>query len=270
MMRESEINQKPITKFEGSGKIVIVSYPKLAKKHQKSIDSAYLMDQIKKNMTNGEYKEALEKLDQVIDINPDYARAYFLKGLIYKIQHDYDTALNFFDMSLQKDYNNDETWYEKGILLSNDYYKKYDDAIECFNNAMEFNSKHEEALNEKRRTIEKKEIDSTIPQKNTNYDQNPIINIIDIRCSNDKNGKVNIIFNVSGIRHESKDTNYTVYVTDWDGNLLHHHNGKIVKEAPNPAQECITYTLPLRKGSYNITFKMNNIVVNKEFETLDC
>ena len=271
MMRESDVKQKPITKFEGSGKIVIVSYPELAKKQQKFLDSAWLMDQINKNMTDGEYKKALEKLDQVIEINPNYPGAYFLKGFIYnKILQDYDTALNFFDISLNKDYNNDETWYEKGVLLSNDYYKKYDDAVNCFNNAMEFNPKHENALNEKRRTIEKKEIDNTIPQKNTNYDQNPIINIIDIRCSNDKNGRVHIIFNVSGIRHESKDTNYTVNVVDWGGNIIHHYNGKIVKEAPNPAKECIIYTLPLRKGSYNLSFKMNNIVVNKGFETLDC
>lgn len=270
MMRESDVKQKPITKFEGSGKIVIVSYPEKTKKRQKFLDSALLMDQINKNLTDGEYNKALEKLDQVIKINPDYARAYYLKGFIYKNSlQDYEKALNFFEISLNKDYNNDETWYEKGLLLSNDYYKKYNDAVNCFNKAIEFNQKHENALNEKRRTLEKKETDNTLAQKNTNH-ESPKINILDIRCSNNKSGMVHIIFNVSGIRHGSKDTNYIVNVTDSSGNIFHTHNGKIVKKAPNPGQECITYTLPLRKGSYIITFKINSVVVNKEFETLNC
>lgn len=270
VVREIKVNQKPIITFDGSGNIVIVSYPELAKKQEKSLRTAGLIDQINKNMNNKDYTKAIQQLDQVIDIDPNYGRAYFLKGLIYKIQHDYDKSLNFFNISLQKDYSNDEAWYEKGILLANEYFKNYDDAIECFDKAMEFNPKHEDALNEKRRTIEKKELINNVSHKDTNYDQNPIINIIDIRCSKDENRKVHIIFNVSGIRHGSKDTNYTINVKDWDGNMFLTHNGKIVKEAPNPAQECITYTLPLPKGSYNITFKMNNIVVNKKFETLDC
>ena len=108
-----------------------------------------------------EYKEALNLIDQVINLVPNYSVAYLNRGNLLKDLGSYEEALTNFDKAIQlspelyEAYNNkantfqDIYLYEQAIALYDDainLFPKYSEAYSNKANALEQLGKHEEAL----------------------------------------------------------------------------------------------------------------------------
>ncbi len=54
-------------------------------------------------LSHGEYERALIEVDKAIALDPNFARAYSMKGSIYFLQHNYAESLTWYEKALQKD-----------------------------------------------------------------------------------------------------------------------------------------------------------------------
>ena len=68
----------------------------------------------------GDLDSAISDFDQVIQINPDYAVAYFNRGQAYNKKDDWDRAISDFDRAIQINPNNPVFYYIRGLA----YYDK--------------------------------------------------------------------------------------------------------------------------------------------------
>ncbi|MGE5634650.1 MAG: tetratricopeptide repeat protein, partial [Deltaproteobacteria bacterium] len=76
------------------------------------------------------HNEAIQCFDKAIEIDPNNAYAWSYKGVtLYKLGKR-DESIQCYDKALEIDPNNASTWSNKGLALSN--LGKHDDAIQCF------------------------------------------------------------------------------------------------------------------------------------------
>jgi tetratricopeptide (TPR) repeat protein len=83
-----------------------------------------------------DYGEAIKCYDKAIELNPDYAGAWYSKGnvLAYNLSK-YDDAIECYNKALKIDQNNAYAWYGKGLALNN--LEKYSEAIQSYDRAIE-------------------------------------------------------------------------------------------------------------------------------------
>jgi tetratricopeptide (TPR) repeat protein len=77
-------------------------------------------------------------------------KEHILKGNEYYYKKEYNNAIQCFDKALEIDPNNASTWNNKGLVL--DHLRKYDDAIQCYDKALEIDPNND-LFNENRNIV---------------------------------------------------------------------------------------------------------------------
>ena len=85
----------------------------------------------------GKYDEEIKCYDEAIKINPHDDKAWCNKGVALGNLGKYDEALKCYDEAIKINPNYAEVWYNKGIALDN--LGKYDEAIKCYDDAIKIN-----------------------------------------------------------------------------------------------------------------------------------
>ena len=86
-----------------------------------------------------EHKQAVAAFDKAIQINPDFALAYYAKGLALRDWEKYQQASTSFMQATQKNPKLYEAWREKSKMLA--LLQKDRDALTAINRAIELNNK---------------------------------------------------------------------------------------------------------------------------------
>ncbi len=91
------------------------------------------------------FEKAITNFKKAIDINPEYADAYYNIGNTYYDLQEYNNAIKHFEKAIEINPKDDDVYYNTG----NSYYhlKEYNNAIKYFEKAIEINPKKSEAYN---------------------------------------------------------------------------------------------------------------------------
>ena len=100
---------------------------------------------LKKLVSEGEYKEAIEFGKSLEQKNPDDSDLLFIMGSIFYILQDAKTALSYFDRVLEINGYDQETLLLKANVHV--FLKEYDIAIECCNKVLDVDFENMEAKN---------------------------------------------------------------------------------------------------------------------------
>ncbi len=138
-------------------------------------DKALVLEELKR------YKEANESLDELLENDPQHARAWYRKGkILFKLSEDekakdaLDKSIKYFKILTEENQNNPDHWYNKGAAHSNlaevlgkpkkqqddeeilkkqqDVKAEYEKAIKAFDNATNLNPIYSLAWNNKGNT----------------------------------------------------------------------------------------------------------------------
>jgi len=91
----------------------------------------------------GKYEEALESFNKVIELKPDFAKAWFNKSVILGKLARYNEALEACDKAIQLSPDFAEAWNNKGAILGE--LGKYKEALEAINKAIELKPDYPDA-----------------------------------------------------------------------------------------------------------------------------
>ena len=89
---------------------------------------------------SGEFEQALIYVDKALDINPNDGFYWYNKGLVYYWNKDYENAMEYFDKAISLDQDDATSWYFKGWCYF--YLKNISKAIEHFE--ISYNIDHDE------------------------------------------------------------------------------------------------------------------------------
>lgn len=131
----SHPRQRPIIKVEASGEIILATYKQFARQEQFSVDTAQIMDEADQLLLQGDYPNAIDLYDQVIHLNPNYARPHYKKGIALGRLQKLTEANDSFDSAIQVDPTHYDAWYEKGNILVE--LGKENEAVDCYNKVMQ-------------------------------------------------------------------------------------------------------------------------------------
>jgi len=126
-----------------------------------------------------QYKEAIEHINKALKINENIARAYYLKGSIYRESGDTSRAISSLETAIEQDNSFTDAFYDLGIIYAA---RKNPIAFDYYNNAIRTNvnylegyyakakllqdlGKYEEAITEYNALLNK---DKTFTQANYN------------------------------------------------------------------------------------------------------
>tara|TARA_B100000508_G_C11432940_1_gene264393 strand:+ start:155 stop:649 length:495 start_codon:yes stop_codon:yes gene_type:complete len=94
-----------------------------------------LLDQANMDIKNGHYDEATNKLEKIIDIDPNFGKAYNHMGYLYEVKFkDYEKGETLYKLCLEKTPLYPSVYYNYAILLST--LGKWDDLKELLDQAM--------------------------------------------------------------------------------------------------------------------------------------
>lgn len=77
----------------------------------------------------GQYEDALETYDKILELDPREARAHHAKGDIYDLMGKFEEAIASYSSALEYDPFNAETWYNKGVTLQK--MGRHEESAEC-------------------------------------------------------------------------------------------------------------------------------------------
>lgn len=80
--------------------------------------------------------ESLEYYDALVQSEPDNAEAWFIRGMYYNNNNQYDEALVSCEKALELNPNYAEAWFLRGIILTN--MNQHCEALPCFENATRY------------------------------------------------------------------------------------------------------------------------------------
>ncbi|CAD8090431.1 unnamed protein product [Paramecium sonneborni] len=96
------------------------------------------------NLVNeGQYEQALNKLNTLISLNKENADLYVWKGIALQNLNKYLEAIDCYDKSISINPRNDSAWNNKGFALQN--LNKYLEAIHCYDNSISINPRNNSA-----------------------------------------------------------------------------------------------------------------------------
>ena len=99
------------------------------------------------------YEKAIECYDRALEINQNYAEAWYSKGYaLYRLGR-YKEAIGCYDRALKINQNYVEALNNKGVALSK--LRRYEEAIECYDKALEINPNYAEAWYNKGNVLDK-------------------------------------------------------------------------------------------------------------------
>jgi tetratricopeptide (TPR) repeat protein len=90
------------------------------------------------------YKQSIIHFDNAIELNNDYEKAWYNKGVAYGHLNDFHEAIHCYDNAIRINSKNEKIWYNKGVVLGE--IKKYKEAIDCYNEAILIKPDYEFAL----------------------------------------------------------------------------------------------------------------------------
>ncbi len=68
---------------------------------------------------DGRYKDALEAVQRLTEINPDFYGYYFYKGNVFQELQQYDSAVYMYNIAILKNSRNADSYYYRGIAYRN-------------------------------------------------------------------------------------------------------------------------------------------------------
>ncbi len=93
------------------------------------------------------YEDAVKTFDKAIEKEPNYYRAWLMRGYALYCLERFDDALTSYDKALELKPDSADVWYYKGIIFKD--IDKIDAAFDCYNKALEINPKYSEALTDR-------------------------------------------------------------------------------------------------------------------------
>ena len=120
--------QKPITKAEMSGDIILASYPNLAEKPV--VDISTIIFEGNRFLNNEDYSKAIEFFDEATKLNPKNYVAHAYKGLALLKSKKYNEAINSYNTVLDINPQETDALQNKGYALFE--LTRYDEAIKCY------------------------------------------------------------------------------------------------------------------------------------------
>ena len=102
-----------------------------------------LLKNAEMNVHLRQYRKALEQINSALKINDQLAKAYYIKGRIYKETGDSSLAVSSYQTAIESDPSYYDAFIEAGLLYSE---ARSDLAIEYFNTAMELKPNSVEAV----------------------------------------------------------------------------------------------------------------------------
>jgi len=92
----------------------------------------------------GDYNLALKSFEKAIELKPDYAEAWYNKGLILMRLRKDKEALESFEKAINLKPNYVKAWNNKGVVLKR--LMRYDEALEAFKKALELDKNNTTSL----------------------------------------------------------------------------------------------------------------------------
>jgi len=94
-----------------------------------------LYDKAKDYLNKGMYDQAIGELTKAIQIDPNFAEAYCLRGNLYRNKSDLASAIPDYSKSIELDPNNGEVYYYRAICyyFTKEYDKAWDDVHKAEN-----------------------------------------------------------------------------------------------------------------------------------------
>ena len=83
------------------------------------------------------YEKAIGCYDKALEINPNYAIAWYNKGNALDELERYKEAIECYDRALEINSNFAEAWYNKGYVLGK--LGRHEEEIECYDKALKIN-----------------------------------------------------------------------------------------------------------------------------------
>ena len=138
---EQRAGQRPITKVEQSGDIVLAYYSRLATKktiHNQLAsveDLRSVIDRCKRHHEKGEFKKELDYLEEATNRYPNSFDLWNIKGMALVKLKKYDEAISCFGFAIRLNPKSSTLWMNKGDCLLRQ--GRIDEAIKSFGNAIE-------------------------------------------------------------------------------------------------------------------------------------
>ena len=96
------------------------------------------------NLENSrKYEEAIKNYDNVLELTPDYAAAWYHKGSCLSSLKRFQQAISSYDKAIEIEPNNANTWYNKGCSLAE--LDRYGEALSSYDKALEIEPSHNQA-----------------------------------------------------------------------------------------------------------------------------
>lgn len=95
----------------------------------------------------GEPEIGLESLDRAVEIDPDFAHAWYNRGLVLESMNEYNASLESFAKATALDPSIAKAWFHQGVVLEK--LGDYNAAAAAFDEAVEEEPDYAEAWNEK-------------------------------------------------------------------------------------------------------------------------
>jgi tetratricopeptide (TPR) repeat protein len=106
---------------------------------------SYPKRKLKKLVKDGEYKQAVEFGEDLLQKNPNDADLHFILGSIFYILKDAKSSLYYFDKVLQlKEFDSETLILKANVHV---FLKEYDIAIECCKKILDIDPENNEARN---------------------------------------------------------------------------------------------------------------------------
>ena len=146
---------KEIKDFKGTLSDTLQSITIQAEKERRisqSLSDAY--NEYSKNTPEG-YNSAISISDSIINQYGDIPSAYFLKGNALADQEKHEEAIKCYDKAIEINPKNDNAYTNKGISLAKQ--ENHEEAIKCYDKAIEINPKNDSTYNSKGISLAKQE-----------------------------------------------------------------------------------------------------------------
>ena len=99
------------------------------------------------------YEDAIASYDQAIKFQPDYAFAWHNRGNALQELGKYEDAIASYDQAIKIQPDDAMAWNNRGWALEN--LKRYDEALESYDKALQFDPNYQTAINNRKNLLEK-------------------------------------------------------------------------------------------------------------------